>query len=135
MFSSSRTAHMKSRLARAKRDMWHSLLVWGRRHKSDPVNYRISPNNHCVNHNYMGPVQLLTMKTIAAPRSKRSLHLSKGALRFPRRPDAVSRARASLSVSQSRHPSHFQHPRGSRSAAKYLLSYEVLYCGSQLLAK
>lgn len=61
----------------------HRLLVWGRRHNSDPVNYRISPNNHCVNHNYMGPVQLLTMKTIGAPRSERSLHLSKGALQFP----------------------------------------------------
>lgn len=95
------TARRKSRSVRGKWDMWQSLLVWGPRHNSDPVNYRISPNNHCVNHNYMGPVQLLTIKTIAAPRSKRSLHLSKGALWSPRRPDGESRSWASLSLSQS----------------------------------
>lgn len=32
-----------------------------------PTNYSISPNNHCVNHNYMEPGLVLTMKTPVAP--------------------------------------------------------------------
>lgn len=41
---------VKSCFVRGKLDMWQSLLVWGRRHNSNPINYSISPNNH----NYMG---------------------------------------------------------------------------------
>lgn len=32
-----------------------------------PINYSISPNNHCVNHNYTEPPLVLAMKTPAGP--------------------------------------------------------------------
>lgn len=58
---------VKSRFARGKLDMWQSLLVLRPSPQFHPINYSISPNNHCVNHNYTEPALLLTMKTPAAP--------------------------------------------------------------------